>query len=265
MIRLAWPWLCLVLLMSPAAAQNAVDVTLQVQGGATTVDLGSTVTVQVYGRISPTIVDQSDQIVSWYVDFLPGAGAQSVMAINYASLNRDPSDNFPSLSSSGTTDETGNRTGIYDSFILLPQAGRNTPVLLFSIQMTAQALGQASFSVRAGTGVANLAEDFQVARTTGGAPFTGGNYTQASLTLNVVTPLNPAALRLQISRNTAGVTTLTYLPQAGVNHTIQSTTTLHLPASWADIAGGPHNTGTFVDSSTVGVPLKFYRIQMARQ
>lgn len=177
----------------PAFAQNAVDVT--VTATPPTLAPGGMVKVKVFAQIEASFEPQSDRIVTWYVDVLNSNG--SVAVADYANTLIMPASDDPM--GTGTTASTGtnsgaNRVGIYNTFIddennpNAAGAGDGSPIKLLEFDVNVPVEGTATFSVRAGTTVTNLSDDFLVLPAAPGPPFKGGNYGAASATITVQGP-----------------------------------------------------------------------------
>jgi hypothetical protein len=174
------------------AATPAVKVTLN--SDATTLKVGDSTTIHVFAQIAPEHQADTDQIFSWYVDLLDSNGA--AFQITAATLNVATSDKDTATSSKGAV-SGANLRGIYDTFLKTPGAGHDAPIELFSVSVKALAPGNATLSVAAGSGVANLSSDFVVSSSNGGDPLTGGNYAQATAALtgfnNTAPTIDPIA------------------------------------------------------------------------
>lgn len=75
----------------------------------------------------------------------------------------------------------------------------------------------------------------------------------------VPTELDLSALDLNVTVLEAG-NTVTFHPIPGYDHTVQYSDTLQ-DLSWADVPGGPHNSGA-VNHLEAGVPKRFYRVKL---
>jgi len=238
-----------VLAAAPLWGDNAVDVTIE--AADTTLAVGESTTVTVYGRIAAAIEPDCDQIFSWYVDVLNDNGA---VAGDIGNVQTPTSDNHPSTSDDGTA-EGGSLRGVHDTFLDLPGAGKATRVMLLQFEVTAKANGTATLSVAPGTTAGPL-NDFLVART-GVGSYTGGNYSAAAVQITVGEGGEAPALDLRISRAGSQVD-LSFDPLPGFNHTVQWSPDLGA-SGWNNLAGGPHNAGAA--SETVGAQARrFYRV-----
>ena len=164
-------------------AADAVIVTIAVD--KTSISVGETTKLRVWGKVAPAIESSSDRIFSWYVDALNPAPQTAAPRWDELLMPASDSPNGSTVSSSRGTTQGGNRVGIRNTFLTKPGAGVPAPVVLLEVEVTGVAAGDASFSVRAGTGTPQVTYDFQVARQGGGQAFTGGVYTAASVTLTV--------------------------------------------------------------------------------
>ena len=219
---------------------------------------GASTTLRVYAQIVPALRPSTDRIFSWYVDLLNSNG--TVARGVYESLQKTASDNDPRISSAGTSQEA-NRRGIYDTFMNLPDAGRQTRVLLLAVPVTGLAAGRSTFRVQAGTGVAGLGHDFIVAPAGGGDALLGGDYSLASAELEVLeeacrvqatlayTPLPGGQNRLVIS----------YPLCPGQNHFVEFRNRLALE-TWQTLPNGPHNSGSLIETNSVAQ--RFYRVRI---
>lgn len=260
-------FLCLLTLPLLVHAQNAVNVTIT--AADTTLAIGETTTVTVWAQVASPQDGDSAKIFSWYVDVLTNPDDASVVNTNWNSLlmpESDSPDGSATTAGAGTTDANNNRRGIYNTFLNpttsqsgIANPGVGSPVVLMTFDVTATGAGTHTYTVAAGT-TQILTNDFQVLRTGGAGLYTGGNYSAASLTLTVEAPPEPdlEAINFRISDVSGGNVTLSFNPQAGFDHTVQSSQTLQV-GSWSDLPGGPHNSGTVVDNLGVA-DARFYRL-----
>lgn len=237
-----------------AIAENAVIVT--VEAADTSLIVGESTTVTVFGQIDAAIEAGADRIFTWYIDVLNSGGG---VAAGYASFQTPTSDNAPPPASGDGTGEGSNRRGIFDSFLGTPAAGKGSRIVLAQFEVTALAPGTATFSAAPGT-TRPIAFDFQVAMTGGGSS-TGGNYSAASVDIVVFPP--PGDVDLKVRLTGSHEVELSFTPQAGFNHRVQRNADL-TPDSWADLPGGPHDLGTVL-IDTIGAPVRFYRIVLTAQ
>jgi len=194
-IATARPWLlgllCL-LLVATAAAGPAVKVSCTTQDGR--LKVGQVGTVHVYGAIDRDLLEQTDQIFSWYVDLLNSD--TNIIQIDPATVQVPFSDRAAQSSSRGTLDKAGLH-GVYDTFLKLPGAGHGEPVELFSVQFKAVGEGAAVLRVGPGSGVSGLSTDFIVVPIDIGDPLLGGSYDTASVEvatfINAPPTLDPLA------------------------------------------------------------------------
>src|SRR5438034_1265817 len=84
--------------LTPPASAQPVKVFLSLETNRLAV--GATTKLSVSAQITPEFKPLSDQIFSWNVDLLNGAGA--VAQIKFSALQKPASDNDPRTSSSGT-------------------------------------------------------------------------------------------------------------------------------------------------------------------
>lgn len=235
-----------------ARAQGAVDVTLTLD--KTRVFVGDTATLRVYGQIDPTIEVDTDRIFSWYIDVLNSNGL--VATADWNNLVTSFSDNNPLTSDDGKI-SGHDCVGVYDTFLNRASAGKGAPVELLRVTVTAVALGSVEFTARAGTTVKNLSNDFVVARSGGGTPFTGGDYGAASVTLDVI---DIDGICFEMERQANGDVVLTFLPVSGKTHVVQYNDSAALDdAMWVDLSFPPHNSGSKTDVNP-GVASRFYRV-----
>jgi hypothetical protein len=245
-----WAWfIFLIWCPSGLGAANAVLVTIEADD--TTLAVGESTTVTVYGQIDAAIQVSSDQIFSWYVDVLNDNGTA---VGGFAAVRTPASDNTPATSSDGTPDGA-NLKGLYDTFLSNPGAGKGSRVVLVQFEVTALAAGSATFSVNVGS-TGDLLSDFLVTQTGGGFSI-GGIYAGASVEITVTGELDLSVLNLQVSSSGD----ITFNPIAGFDHTVEFSGTL-LPGSWVDLPGGPHNTGA-VNQVVAGIPERYYRVVLS--
>jgi hypothetical protein len=244
------PVYALLLLIPLPCFGQAVDVTVRIEPNLLYV--GESTVLRAYGQVLPAITNEADRIFSWYVDLINGDG--SVAQAQYCCVAVTNADNFPATSSSGTTDGF-HRRGIHDTFMGLAGAGMNEPVELFNVPVTAVSTGVVTFSVAPGTTVTNLTHDFQVARKGGGAAFTGGVYTAASADLYVLGPFEADV------RTVAGGNEISFPAAAGLESTVQYRDDIMAGPGWADLPGGPHNSGVVTDQVST-VSRRYYRVKV---
>jgi hypothetical protein len=234
---------------------QAVSVTARLDNS--TLAVGQTTTLRVFAQVVPNLRTNADRIFSWYVDVLNTNGA--VDAASYGSMTKAASDNNPQTSSTGTADGA-HRRGIYDTFLNRPGAGVSNAVELMAIPVQATAAGVTRFSVRAGTTVPFLAQDFIVAPKAGGNPLTGGDYAIATADLTVTPGCN---IHLQVQRVGGGGSNqrlqLQFTPCAGRNHTVESRFPIESGA-WLPVAGAPHNSGSV--TVTNNRPRQIFRVRV---
>ena len=248
--------------MPIGALAQFVDVTLRFEPES--VPVGGTATLRVYAQVVPAERPSSERIFSWYVDLVNHTA--SVGEANYVALTKPASDKDPLTSSFGFT-SGDDRLGIYDTFridtpVSKSGIGVNTPVELLSVPVTAVNVGQARFSVKAGSGVQGLAADFIVAPKGGGDPKIGGVYDAATAVLQVLPAENCVpelfATHLVPSPGLNRVT-LTFTPCPGRTHVVEFSNQIS-PAVWAPLPNSPHNSGTLTDTNNVRV--RFYRLRV---
>jgi hypothetical protein len=244
-------------LMGSAAASYAQVVGVTLRYDTNQIVVGGSTLLHVEAQILPAYRSSTEQIFSWYVDVLNTNGAAATA--NYAAMLKTASDRDPQTSSLGTADGA-NRRGIYDTFMNLAGAGRDSVIELITLSVQGVAPGQTRFAVQAGTGGAALS-DFVVATTGGGEPLFGGDYSLAAANLTVL-PNPLVAPRLTISRGpAAGQVTIRYAVQAGFDYYVEYRDSLATGVLWQTLPGGPHNTGAPTDIP--GVRARFYRVRAA--
>lgn len=222
---------------------------------------GAVTTLHIYGQIAPAIQAQADRIFSWHVDLLNLNPANATA--EYSALKRPKSDNDPQTSSAGQT-QNSDRIGIYDTFLQLPAAGKGNPVELFSVPLTGVTPGIATFRVRAGTGSSLLSSDFLVARTDGGEPFTGGDYSAGLIDLEVVEPAASSCqptlhIQLIASGGAPEQAVLSFDLCPGADHIVEASDAIG--GAWQAVSGAPHNSG-FVTNDLSGVA-RFFRVRVS--
>jgi hypothetical protein len=239
-----------------AAFGQAVEVKLSLD--KTSIQAGESTLLHVSAQILPALRSQSDRIFSWYLDLLnSNTGAAQ---LDSAKLAKPASDNDPELALNGTLSD-GNLTGIFDTFMGLDGAGRDTPVELFAIPIKGLAPGKTTLKIRHGSGVAPLAYDFIAAPAGGGEPYTGGDYGSAQIDLTVELTFAAPALRLSVTKNPQTQqleARLEYDVQEGADYFVQTADGLKSPMQWDAIPGGPQNSGLFVQTIASGP--RFFRV-----
>lgn len=255
-------WLCMIgaaALLDGAGASQAQVVGVALRFDTNQIFVGGSTLLHVEAQILPAFRSSAEQIFSWCLDVLNTNGA--VATANYAAMLKTASDEFPETSSLGTADGA-NRRGIYDTFLELPGAGRDTPVELMTIAVQGVAPGQSRFRVQAGTGVPALS-DFLVATTGGGDPLFGGEYSAAVADLAVLSsPLVRPHLTITQASLPGGTNQVTihYTVQAGFDYFVEYRDRLATGVVWQTLSGGPHNTGAPADIPVVGS--RFYRVRV---
>lgn len=249
-----WLWLASVL----GASAQVVGVTMQLETNILTV--GQSTMLHVYAQVLPAYRSNADQIFSWYLDVINTNGAAATG--RYSALLKSASDNGLQTSSNGFN-SGANRLGIYDTFLNQPRAGVTNLIELLRFPVIGAAPGQTRFAARHGTGVPNLSEDFIVAPVNGDEFLTGGDYSAAFANLTVLAPLAGFINCLTIAHtNLSGglqQVTLRYCPVAGYDHYVEFRNQMAAGPGWQVFAGGPFNSGVYVDTNNV--PLRFYRVE----
>lgn len=255
-----WFWIVSVLVLVGCGASTeaqVVGVTLRLDTNQ--IFVGASTFLHVQARILPAFRTNDLQIFSWYVDVL-NTNAAAANA-NYIAMTKAASDKDPSTSSNGTADGA-HRRGIYDTFLNLPGAGRDTSVELMAIPIQGVAVGSTRLRLQAGTGVPSLMADFLVGGTNVVAPLIGGDYTAAVADLTVVpSPLVPP--HLTITRgllNGTNQVTLHYEVQGGFNYFVEWRDSLATNSLWQTLSGGPHNSG--VPTDLPAGRTRFYRVRV---
>jgi hypothetical protein len=251
--QVLWTLLLLCVATASATAQ-VVSVTLSLDTNR--VAAGTSTTLHAYARIVPGQRAVTDRIFSWYVDLLNSDG--QVAKGNYDALQKPAADKDPLTSSPGLT-SGDNRVGIYDTFLSLPGAGRDVAVELFSVPVTGLVAGHATLSVRAGTGVPALSQDFIVAPTGGGDPIFGGDYTAAHIDLEVAGGVELSIVIAPLPGGQQRVT-LSFPTTTGKNYFVEYRDQLGAGPNWQSLPGSPHNASSVSDTN--GVPQRFYRVRV---
>ncbi len=242
--------------MNQPAFGQAVAVTATLDKSR--IGVGETATLHVYGQIVAAKQATTAQIFSWYVDLLNSSGTTAQIQAN--GLLKPASDNLPNISSPGSPDGA-NQRGIYDTFMNKPGAGHDAPVELFSVPILGVAPGTSTLQIRAGTGVSNLSSDFLVAPLGGGDPLVGGDYTKATIQLEVASGTGLSAkIASQPLANGQLQLTISFTPVAGKTHTVEFRPALGTGPDWQALPGAPHNSGSVTDTNTA--PQRFYRIRV---
>jgi hypothetical protein len=249
-------WAALLLIVASAKGQ-IVSVTLRLDTNR--VQVGTATTLHVLAQVVPAQRARTDRIFSWYVDLVNTGG--STAAASYETLSRSASDQDPRTSSSGKPDGA-NRRGIYDTFLNLAAAGRDTPVELFSVPVAGLAAGHASFAVQAGTGVTGLSADFIVAPLGGGDPLVGGDYSAARVELEVTGGGQLPALSITRTPLSATVQRLTItFPVSTGQDFLEFRNGLNAGSAWQAWPAGPFNSGVVLDTNSL--PHRFYRLRIS--
>jgi hypothetical protein len=221
--------------------------------------VGGSTTLHVFAQIAPDYRGGYARIFSWNVDaLLSGSPAGR---FDPATLVRPNSDNDPQSSSAGTVDDRNLRS-IRDSFLNSTNAGRDTPVELFSVALLALAPGSVYIALQPGTFADE--PDFTVDPIGEGPTLTGGDYQQAHVQLDMYAPLEFSANISQtvLPANQGRLITISFPTSSGFNYTVESVTNTALPTPqpiWQPLPNSPHNQG-FADD-TNSVPRRFYRVR----
>jgi hypothetical protein len=249
----AWSW------------QQALEVKAQTVNLTLTLDtnqvaVGQSTTLRAFAQVVPEQRAGADRIFSWYVDLLNSSTA--VAQPDFSQIQKPSSDNDSQLSSTGATSGL-NRLGIYDTFLNRAGAGVSAPVLLFSVPVTGVAAGKNTFSLRAGTGVAGLANDFLVAPLGGGDPLTGGNYLAAIAQLQVTSSSNelrPFSLTLtRLAPVELGRWEITFPTVSGWNYYLQTRSSMSVTSSWNAVLSSSLTSGKITITNKTAS--SFYRVQ----
>ena len=126
----------------------------------------------------------------------------------------------------------------------------------------AAAAGTSNFTVAPGTTLGGVLHDFQVVQVGFAGTYTGGNYSAASVAINVTGELDLSGLGLNVEIVGADAQ-VTFNPQPGYDHVVEWSETLQ-PLSWTPVPGGPHNLGS-VNQVVAGFPKRFYRVVLTPQ
>lgn len=252
--------LALLLLIAAVTVARAQVVGITMQLDTNVVAVGQSTTLHVYAQVLPAYRTNAERIFSWYVDVL-NTNATAAVA-NYAAMMKLASDNDPLISSNGFT-SGADRLGISDTFLNLPGAGTNPPVELMRIPVTGVAAGQTRFGVRHGTGQPNLSQDFIVAPKDGGEFMVGGEYSAAFANLTVLPSASAEITCLSITHtNLPGSLhkiTLSFCPVSGYDHYVEFRAQAGGGTGWQTAAGGPYNSGVYVETNNVST--RYYRVR----
>jgi len=250
-------WVVCLLVPVVGHAADAVNVTMEAD--STSLAVGETTTVRVYGQIDGAIEAESLQMTTWYIDVL---NSNAATASGYASVVTTASDNYLAAVPYDGTMAGENLRGIHDWFLDTAGAGKGSRIELVSFEVTALAAGVSTYSVAPGTTL-GLAHDFQVAKSDLSAdPFTGGDYSAASVEITVGGSLDLSALGVTINV-TGNQAELNFTPIASYDHTVEWSPNL-LPGFWTGLPGGPHNSGTALHDITDAMA-RFYRVILTPQ
>lgn len=226
------------------------------------IEVGETTRLHVYAQIISSLRPSTDRIFSWYVDLLNDKN--STAQLDLSGVLKPSADQNPKTSSSGAIDPEGNLRGVFDTFIKLSGAGRDTPVELFSIPIKGVAAGNVILNVDAGTTVPQLAADFIVAPLGGGDPLLGGDYSAAHAEISVTAPqAPPPQLFVALTRDPQTQqlqASLSFQPLAEFTYTIQYRDKLDTQTAWQALPGAPHNSGKVVDP--ISANQRFYRLRV---
>ena len=235
---------------------QSVAVTLRLDTNR--VEVGASTVLHVYAQIVPGKRAGADRIFSWYVDL--GNTAGSVASFDFERLGRSTSDQDPRTSSSGVT-EGANRRGIYDTFLNLAGAGKESPVELFSVPVRGSAPGQCILYGQAGTGVAGLGVDFLVAPAEGDELLSGGDYSAAQLPLEVIATPPPPTLFIAstLVASNSRLLSITFAVNPSREYVVEGRSDFGSGSTWLPLPGAPHNSGTVTDTNLLAQ--RFYRVR----
>jgi hypothetical protein len=164
-------------------AVPASSINVTVSSSKSTIGIGETATLTVYGQVKSTYATTNNGIFGWDVDL--HLADSSLIQLLSGTLSRTGWTNTPSTSSSGTALSWG-LDAIYDTGESSSTLGLTSPVRLFSVNFTGLAQGSTNFSISAD---ATSGTDFLTWNSN-----TGGDYSNASIPITV-TP-EPATLGL---------------------------------------------------------------------
>ena len=241
-----------------AARAQSVAVTIKLDTNR--VDVGAVTTLHVFAQIVEAQRSGSDRIFSWYIDLLNSNPSSAILDV--PNLKKPAADQDPATSSKGSV-EGGNLRGIYDTFLDLNSAGRDTPVELLSIPIKAVAPGKTRLNAQAGTTVPALGADFIVATTGGGDPLLGGDYGAASVELEVPGANIDATISIAsapLPNNQGSRVTLTFPTVPGLIYTVETRNSFSAGIGWQVYPGGPHTSGTVI--LTNSLPQRFFRVRV---
>lgn len=243
-------------MVSPACAQSvAVTATLDTNRVA----VGGTTTLRVWARVVPARQAEADRIFAWHLDLENLAPA--VAGLLATPIERPASDGDPFFSGSGVVVGAHLR-GVFDTFLQRPGAGVSNRVELFNLPVRGVSPGTARFQVRPGSGASGLATDFLVAPKVPGDPWSGGDYAEAVVALEVVGTLGPVVLSIATEPldATRRRVILSFQPTGGGQPVVESTDALSGSVGWRALAGAPHVGGRALDTNTV--PQRYYRVRV---
>ncbi len=250
--------ICLLACLRVGLAAQPVQVTLQAE--KTRIEIGETTQILAYAQIAPEMRAESDRIFSWYVDLV--SNSAEIAEILITDLIKPLSDNDPLLGRPGIL--RGQRVlGIFDTFMETPGAGRDEGVVLFSIPIIGRAVGRITFQIQPGSSVEGLSSDFLVAPTGGGTPWVGGNYSTATVSVEVLPPAQPA-LTLQIQPSANGFSLdvrLQFTPTEGMDYVVEARNTFSPKDTWQALQGAPHNDGLVTEP--LAATQKYYRLRQS--
>ncbi|MCC6234627.1 MAG: hypothetical protein IT580_18435 [Verrucomicrobiales bacterium] len=243
----------------PNTFAQAVKVTISADRSVLTP--GEQTTIRVLAQVLPELRPRAQQIFAWHLDLVQEFAESVAWQTN--ALVRPTSDQDPSTSSGGTV-EGGVWRGIFDTLAARTNAGVANPIEILTFPVTARLVGTSTFRVRAGTAEDPLSSDFLVAGTDGVSTWTGGDYADARVTLEVREPaLVPPSLSIAYEPGTPSreaQVTLTFPVVPGQTYVVQAAETLGTSASWQDLADSPHNNGLVRDAFRSGP--RFYRVRV---
>ena len=237
-------------------AQEGPPVAVTLRADATSLNPGESTTVRALAQVSLGFRALADRIFTWNLDLL--VLSPEVIVLEAGSLIRPRSDLDPILGSVGTVDGP-NLLGVRDSFLNLEGAGIATTIELFSVRVKAVESGAGLMRLRVGTLGADSSPDFLVLPLGEEEPWSGADYTAATVTIGVGGGGTPEAPKLRMDRTANGMIRVVVEGAVGSSVALEESDRIGVGVSWRRVGESPAGSATFTFETPVGAAPRFYR------
>jgi len=251
-------WMILFLTGFGSWAQSPEErpVVVTLRADAVSLNPGEGTTVRAFAQVSPGFQARADRIFTWNLDLL--ILAPEVIALEAGSLVRPRSDRDPILGSAGTMDGS-NLLSVRDSFLNLEGAGVASSIELFSVRVKAVEPGAGLMRLRAGTIGTDSSPDFLVLPLGDEEPWSGADYTAATVSIGVGGGGTVEAPRLRVERAANGVIRVTVEGTAGTSVALEEAERIGGGVSWRRVGASAAGSATLTFETPVGAAPRFYR------